>query len=170
MKNLGAVTAITTLLLVLLLGCTPVATGKHNQQEQLDTLKATVEQLDDTLGTQQSVSDSATEEHLALQIQLGELACRIAKDEFDRFHGRGKGLLGFDAALQACLREIGQRPDQSYLIEDVVFMPDFSSFQPDSHVGPIWQFTIQGSVTLSIVTIVASSGGLVFKNQLGGSE
>jgi hypothetical protein len=148
MKNVGAVTATITLLLVLMSpGCTPSATGEHNQQEQPEALRATVEQLDDILDTQQRVSDSATEERLALQMQVGELARRIAEDEFDRFHGRGKGLLGFDEALQACLREIGQRPDQSYLLEDVVFVPDFASFQPDSHVGPVWQFTIQGSET-----------------------
>ena len=81
------------------LGCTPSATGEHKQQEQSEALRATVEQLDDILDTQQRVSDSATEERLALQMQVGELARRIAEDEFDRFHGRGKELLGFDEAL-----------------------------------------------------------------------
>jgi hypothetical protein len=170
MKKVSAVTLVCTLLLVLLPACTPVATSDHNQEEQLDVLKATVVQLAGTLGTQQSLSDAATDERLALQAQIGELARRMAEDEFDRFDGQEKGLLGFDAALQVCLKEIGQRPDQSYLLEDVVFLPDFASFQSDNHAGPVWQFAIQGSLGRFIVTIDASSGGLVFKNQIGGSE
>jgi hypothetical protein len=170
MKQVGAATLVSTLLFMLLLGCTPAATGEHSQEEQMDALEATVEQLTGTLGTAQSLSDSATEERLGLQVQIGELARRIAEDEFERFDGREKALLGFEAALQVCLKEIEQPPDQSYLLEDVVFLPDFASFQPDSHVGPVWQFTIRGPAGRLIVTIDASSGGLVFKNQMGGSE
>jgi hypothetical protein len=168
MKRVATAARISTLLLVLLLGCTPPATTGHGQGEPTAALEATVNQLAGTLGTQQSLSDSATEERVALQEQIGELARRIAEDEFDRFQGQDKGLLGYDAALQVCLKEIGQRLDQSYLLEDVVFLPDFSSFQPESHVGPVWQFTIEGPAGRFIVTIDASSGELVFKNQMGG--
>jgi hypothetical protein len=159
-----------TLLIVLLLGCTPAATGELSQEQQVDALKAMVEQLAGTLATQESLVDSATEERLALQVQIGELARRIAEDEFDRFNGEEKGLLNFEAALQFCLKVIEQQPDQSYLLEDIVFLPDFASFQPDSHVGPVWQFTVQGPSGRFIVTIDASSGGLVFVSKVGEAE
>jgi hypothetical protein len=155
---------------MLLLGCAPAATGEHGQEELMDALQATVEQVADTLAAQESLSDSATEERLALQVQIGELARRIAEDEFDRFDGREKGLLGFEAALQPCLKVIEQNPYQSYLLEDIVFLPDFASFRPNSHMGPVWQFTVRGPSGRFIVTIDASSGELVFVNKVGEAE
>ena len=131
------------------------------------TLEATVEQLAGTLAVQESQSDAALEERLALHVRIGELARRIAEDEFVRFNGQEKGLLDFDAALQLCLRVIELQPDQSYLLEDIVFLPDFASFQPDIHVGPVWQFTVRGPSGRFIVTIDASSGELVFVNRVG---
>jgi hypothetical protein len=162
--------ATITLLIVLLLGCTPAATGELSQEQQADALKATVEQLASTLAMQESLADSATEERLALQVRIGELARRIAEDEFDRFHGHEQGLLDYEAALQLCLKVIEQQPDQSYLLEDIVFLPDFASFQPDSHVGPVWQFTVRGPSGRFIVTIDASSGELVFVSKVGEGE
>jgi hypothetical protein len=167
MKRFGVATMISAWLVVLLLGCTPTAPGELGQDEQMDALRATVEHLAGTLDTQQDMSDSAVDERLALQVQIGELARRIAEDEFDRFDGPEKGLLGFDAALHVCLREIEQHPDQSYLIEDVVFLPDFASFQPDMHVGPVWQFTLRGPFGRFVVTIDAASGDLVFASKVG---
>jgi hypothetical protein len=167
MNRFGPATIISALLLVLLIGCTPATTGERGQEEQLAILEATVARLARTLATQESVSDSATEERLALQVRIGELARRIAEEEFDRFDGQEKGLLSFDAALQLCLRVIEQQPDQSYLLEDIVFLPDFASFQPDSHVGPVWQFTMRGPGGRFIVTIDASSGELVFVSRVG---
>lgn len=163
-------TALILLLIALLLGCTPASTGELSQEQQVEALKSTVEQLASTLATQESLADSATEERLALQVQIGELARRIAEDEFDRFDGEEKGLLSFDAALQLCLKVIEQQPDQSYLLEDIVFLPDFASFQPDSHVGPVWQFTVRGPSGRFIVTIDALSGGLVFVSKVGEAE
>ena len=103
-------------------------------------------------------------------MQIGELARRIAEDEFDRFNGEEKGLLDFEAALQLGLKVIEQQPDQSYLLEDIVFLPDFASFQPDSHVGPVWQFTVRGPSGRFIVTIDDSSGGLVFVSKVSEAE
>jgi hypothetical protein len=163
-------TAIIMLLIALLLGCTPAATGELSQEQQVEALKSTVEQLAGTLAAQESLADSATEEHLALRVQIGELARRIAEDEFDRFNGEEKGLLDFEAALQLGLKVIEQQPDQSYLLEDIVFLPDFASFQPDSHVGPVWQFTVRGPSGRFIVTIDASSGGLVFVSKVSEAE
>lgn len=170
MKHVAAVTKVSTLLLVLLLGCTPAATGEHSQEKQMDAVEATVEQLARTLGTQQNLSDAATDERLALQAQIGELSRRIAEDEFDRFEGQEKGLLELDAALQMSLKELNQRPDQPYLLEDIVFLAEFASFQPDNHVGPVWQLTIRGPSGRFIVTIDASSGGLVFVSKVGEGE
>ena len=170
MKHVRAGTTISMLLIVLLLGCTPAAGGDVSQEERMADLEATVEQLADTLASQQRLSDSATDERLALRVELGELARRIAEDEFDQFDGPEKGLLSFEAALQTCLKEIEQHPDQSYVLEDIVFLPDFASFQPDSHVGPVWQFTIRGPSGRFIVTVDASSGGLVFVSQVGEGE
>ena len=170
MNRFGPAAMVSTLLLVLLVGCTPAATGEGSQEQQLATLEATVNQLAGTLAAQESQFDSATEERLALQVRIGELARRIAEDEFDRFNGEEKGLLDFDAALQLCLRVIEQQPDQSYLLEDIVFLPDFASFRPDSQVGPVWQFTVGGPSGRFIVTIDAASGELVFVNRVGESE
>jgi hypothetical protein len=171
MKEVGTTAIIVVaLLLVPLLGCAPTAIGGQTPEEQADAIQATVEELARTLGAQQSESDAAADERLALQAQLGELARRIAEDEFDRFGGREKGLLDFDAALQMSLKELNRRPDQSYLLEDIVFLPDFASFQPDSHVGPVWQLTIRGPAGRFIVTIDASSGGLVFVSRVGEGE
>jgi hypothetical protein len=162
--------ATITLLIVLLLGCTPAPPGELSQEQQVDALQATVEQLAGTLAAQESLADSATEERLVLQVQIGELARRIAEDEFDRFNGGEKRLLDFEAALQVCLKAIEQQPDQSYLLEDIAFLPDFASFQPDSHVGPVWQFTVRGPSGRFIVTIDASSGELVFVSKVGEAE
>jgi hypothetical protein len=170
MDRFGPAAIISTLLLVLLLGCTPAAAGERGKEQQLATLEATVEQLAGTMAAQEGQSNSATEERLALQVRIGELARRIAEEEFDRFSGQEKGLLDFDAALQLCLKVIEQQPDQSYLLEDIVFLPDFASFRPDIHVGPVWQFTVRGPSGRFIVTIDASSGELVFVNRVGEAE
>ena len=170
MDRFGPTAMVSTLLLVLLVGCTPAAIGERGQEEQLATLEAAVEELAGTLAAQENLADSATEERLALQVRIGELARRIAEDEFDRFNGEEKGLLDFEAALQLCLKVIEQQPDQSYLLEDIVFLPDFASFQPDSHVGPVWQFTVRGPSGRFIVTIDASSGELVFVSKVGEAE
>jgi hypothetical protein len=162
--------ATITLLLVLPLGCTPAVPGQLSQEQQVDALKATVEQLAGRLAAQESLADSATEDRLALQVQIGELARRIAEDEFDRINGEEKGLLNFDAALQLCLKAIEQQPDPSYPLEDIVFLPDFASFQPASHAGPVWQFTVRGPSGRFIVIINASSGGLVFVSKVGAAE
>lgn len=169
MKCTGAVT-FSTLLIALLLGCTPAATDENGQEEQMATLEAEVAQLASTIAVQESLSDSAIEERLALQVQIGELARRIAEDEFNRFDGQEKGLLGFEAALQLCLKVIEQQPDQSYVLEDIVFLPDFASFRPDSHIGPVWQFTLRGPSGSFVVTIDASSGELVFVNRVSEAE
>ena len=171
MKGVGtAAIIIVVLLLVPLLGCAPEADGGQSPELQADAIQATVEELAKALDTQQSQSDAAADERLALQTQIRDLAWRIAEDEFDRFEGQEKGLLNLDAALQASLKELNQRPDQSYLLEDIVFLPDFASFQPDSHVGPVWQLTIRGPSGRFIVTIDASSGSLLFASRVGEGE
>jgi uncharacterized protein HemX len=161
---------LVALLLVPLLGCAPTAIGVQTPEERAEAIQATVEELANALDTQQSQSDAAADERLVLQAQIGELARRIAEDEFDRFEGQEKGLLDFDTALQMSLKELNRSPDQSYLLEDIVFLPEFASFQPDSRVGPVWQLTIRGPTGCFIVTIDASSGGLVFVSRVGEGE
>jgi hypothetical protein len=154
----------------LLLGCAPAAIGELDQEQPVDVLRSTIEELAGTVAVQEGLADSATEERLALKVQIGELARRIAEDEFTRFDGEKKGLLDYEAALQLCLRVIEQAPDQSYLLEDIVFLPDFASFRPDIHVGPVWQFRVQGTAGRFIVTIDAQSGALVYVNRVSESE
>jgi hypothetical protein len=166
----SAALIVVALLLGPLLGCAPEVGVTQTPEEQAAVVQATVEELALTLDTQQSESDAAADERLALQAQIGELARRIAEDEFTRFEGQEKGLLDFDAALQTSLKELNQRPNQSYVLEDIVFLPDFAAFQPDHHVGPVWQLTIRGPSGRFIVTIDASSGGLVFVSRVGEGE
>jgi hypothetical protein len=117
--------------------------------------------------THQSWVTTATEERLALQVQLAELARRMAESEFGRLDGQEWGWLTYNQALQICLKEIEHPTDLSYQVEDVRFLPDFTQIQPSSQVGPAWQFNIRGSTGRFSITIDAMTGQAVFKNKLG---
>ncbi len=153
-------------LLAALLGCASDVATSGELEARVSQLEAEVGQLTDMLAALEVSAETAAMEAVASQMRAGELARRVAEAGFERNGGREAGLAGFEEALQVCLREIDQRPDQSYLVEDVVFLADFASMQPSSPTGPAWQFTVQSSAGRFIVTVDARSGELVFTNKV----
>lgn len=148
-------------------GCaqpTPLLQAGPQFSATMQELEGRVAKLEQPQPTQ--AVDALVQQQSELTMRVGELATRIAKEDFIKYGGEAKGLVSFGAALQTALTGIHHEEGQPYIIQDVEFIPNFKTQDPQSPVGEAWRLLIHSpNLEHFYVAVDAKSGQVFFTNE-----